>query len=290
MELWDNFKDNISELKDELGITSKSIKKLSDYIILLGGASIVSYALRTKFLGKMIRAVEVPEGNMSTIIVRSNSLKALKEAIIKDQPPLYPGVELKGSDIQVSVFTSPHFGEKLKENSQCRSMEEGSYVLWTKMDLEIPNNGIDLRSFSKEAFVKMAADKAKDEAIQALTHDLVTPIKSVSLMVRLKEYITKRLSRKREGEEEEDSSLSSLASIIDPAASRPAVVVSSPFSLPREISDVSPLEKAEIVDILIDGSDSEIVSLCSRYKNDPSGFRWHAINLLRTRKRFTGKV
>lgn len=36
-----------------------------------------------------------------------------------------------------------------------------------------------------EAFVKMAADKAKDDAIQALTHDLVTPVKTYIIAIHL---------------------------------------------------------------------------------------------------------
>jgi hypothetical protein len=264
--------DKISNIKEEYGINSKSIKKLSDYIILLGGASIVSYALRTRFLGKMLRAVEVPHGNLSTIIVRSNSLKALKEAIIKAQPPLYPGVTLEAKDIRTSVFTPPHFSELILSNFQCRCLEEGSYILWTKMELDIPKNGIDLRSFSKETFAKMASDNEKDNAILAITHNIVT-IDKTSLFDKLWTFLKKKWNTPKEGEVND-----TIARALFPAVRR------------RELNDITQEERSAIVEILIDDVDSEIVSLASKYKGDPSGFRWHAVNLLRTRTRFTGKV
>lgn len=86
--------------------------------------------------------------------------------------------------------------------------------------------------------------------------------------MRLRQYLANKLASlwKKDKSNDDDTEEGTLASmIIDPAASRPAVVASPFGSPPREISDVTPLEKAEIVDILVDGVDSEIVTLCSRY-------------------------
>lgn len=221
----------------------------------------------------MLRAVEVPDGNLSTIIVRSNSLKALKESIIKVQPPLYPGVYLTWGDIKASVYTAPHFAEPVETNWKCRCLEEGSYILWTKMGFDIPKNGIDLRSFSKETFAKMAADKEKDDAILSITHHTITADKRVSLIDRLRKFLVKKWNKPTEGEATE-----TLMQVLFPVVRR------------RELNDITQEERSEVVEILIDGVDKDIVSLASKYKGDPSGFRWHAVNLLRTRKRFTGKA
>lgn len=301
--MWEGIKESATAILDDVADYSKSIKRTSDYIILLGGASIISYAVRTRFLGKMLRAVEVPEGNLSTIIIRTNTLKALKEAIIKDQPPLYPGVELRGEDIRTSVFQAPHFTEKLGPSSRFRTLEEGSYILWTKMDLDIPQTGIDLRSFSKETFLKLAADKAKDEAIQAIIHDLVTPKKKVSWMEQKKQKIRNKLLVLWRGT---NFSLSSLQNRMNPSSSYADLsteLLSDPNNNNNEnennnedpaagggdMIDVTPEERAEIVDRIVDGTDVQFVELCSRYRGDPSKFRWHAINLLRTKKGFNGK-
>jgi len=239
----------------------KRVRKLSDYVILLGGASIVSYALRTRLLGKMMRTVEVPQGDLTTIIVRKNTINALKRSIIQLQPSIYPGVELDVSDIHVSVFHPPHFTEILTSNSQIRALEEGTFLLWSKVGQDIPKHAVDLRSFSKETFAELTAQKERDDAIRAITHSIKTPIRRLSLKVVIRSILVKK---KQEEEEEENSKRAKMEEI-----------------------EITELEKTEIVEILIDNHDKEIISLCSRYRGDPSGFRWHAINILRSRKKST---
>jgi len=127
------------------------------------------------------------------------------------------------------------------------------------MGQDIPRNGIDLRSFSKETFAMMAAQKEKDDAIRAVTYSLTTPAKKVPLLDKLKNLTQKQ--------------------------------VEEPNESPRlQEINITEEEKREIVEILFDDLDKEVVSLCARYNADPSGFRWHAATLLRTRKRFTGKT
>ncbi|EAL62322.1 hypothetical protein DDB_G0290201 [Dictyostelium discoideum AX4] len=143
------------ETLDEDTIITKTIdilgkKRFYEILFLLGSASIISFALRTMYFGKTIRAIEIPDGNLTTLIVRSNSVKRLKKTILQNQPPIYPGVELSDEDIKASAFIDPHFTEPIVSNKDVRRLEDGGYLLWTKSDFEIPRTAVGLKSLMKD--------------------------------------------------------------------------------------------------------------------------------------------
>ncbi|KAM9970512.1 hypothetical protein ACTFIR_002371 [Dictyostelium discoideum] len=143
------------ETLDEDTIITKTIdilgkKRFYEILFLLGSASIISFALRTMYFGKTIRAIEIPDGNLTTLVVRSNSVKRLKKTILQNQPPIYPGVELSDEDIKASAFIDPHFTEPIVSNKDVRRLEDGGYLLWTKSDFEIPRTAVGLKSLMKD--------------------------------------------------------------------------------------------------------------------------------------------
>ncbi|EFA76344.1 hypothetical protein PPL_10109 [Heterostelium album PN500] len=146
-------------------------KRLNEVIFLLGGASLVSFALRTFLFGKTIRAIEIPDGNLTTFVLRNNRVTSLKRTILQNQPPLYPGVTIGVDDIKASAFIDPNFTEPITSNRDVRKLQDGGYVVWTKADFEIPRTSVALKALIKDRdlFIKYSNNSELDKIIRLIS-------------------------------------------------------------------------------------------------------------------------
>jgi len=131
-----------------------------------------------------------------------------------------------------------------------RALEENSIVLWTKMG-DIPRHGVLLKQFSKEDFARLVDQSDRDRAIKAISQPILPPAKKSmwTLVPDLMMFWKKRT--------------------------------------PSAVSEVTPLsdtEKDELIDILVDGKDTQILPLCPLYRDNPFAMRSHSANILRQRK------
>ncbi|EGC36046.1 hypothetical protein DICPUDRAFT_32436, partial [Dictyostelium purpureum] len=179
-EIEDKFEQINEVINDESNDDATAIKKTIDILgrrrfyeilFLFGSASIISFALRTLYFGKTIRAIEIPDGNLTTLVLRSNSVKRLKKTILQNQPPIYPGVELNAEDIKASIFIDPHFTEPIVTNRDVRRIDDGGYVLWTKSDFEIPRTAVGLKSLMKDRdlFLRFSTDAEVDKLVRLIS-------------------------------------------------------------------------------------------------------------------------
>lgn len=115
---------------------------------LVGGSSIVYNAIRSYIFGKVLRAIEYPDGDLHTVKIYRGSLYTLKSLIADTQPPPFPTAFLEPNDIkQVSVFTSPHFTEPIRNDSDVSALSENSWLFWSKEtfeELPIPTRSVKL--------------------------------------------------------------------------------------------------------------------------------------------------
>jgi len=244
MKIIDKILQDINDFRDAVKeISPEGLKKFSDYIILLGGASIVSFALRTRIFGKMVVAVHVPEGNSTTLLIRRNSVPLLKSSIARVQPS-----EIATQNINLSLWIPPHFGEPLVDDLQVKALEEGSIIMWTNLNYEIPRSGVHIKSFPAERFKKLATQNDRDRMIKALAYDL----NSFPSIFRSRIFYFTTFWKRKEEEKYED-----------------------PHLLPEE--------KDHLIDILVDGNDAEINSLCAQYRYNIGGFKYYAAKLIRER-------
>ncbi|GAM25714.1 hypothetical protein SAMD00019534_088890 [Acytostelium subglobosum LB1] len=146
-------------------------KRLNEILLLLGGASLVSFAFRTMIFGKTIRAIEIPDGNLTTIVLRANRVSSLKKTILQHQPPIYPGVHLDVADIKASAFIDPNFTEPILTNRHVRLIDDGGYVIWTKADFEIPRQSVALKALIKdrELFMRYSQNAEIDRIIKLIS-------------------------------------------------------------------------------------------------------------------------
>lgn len=96
---------------------------------------------KTYAFGRVIRAVQFPDGNLLTIKTRAPTMGALKRTLLAAQPPIFPGVVTLPSEIHLAKFTAPHFTEPLTKVSQ---LQDGDFVLWAREGVEIPERGVSL--------------------------------------------------------------------------------------------------------------------------------------------------
>ncbi|KYQ93786.1 hypothetical protein DLAC_05179 [Tieghemostelium lacteum] len=160
-------------------------KRFLEIIFLLGGASFISFYLRTLYFGKTIRAIEIPDGNLMTLVVRSNNYLKLKKQILHTQDPIFPGVDLTSIEIKASAFIEPHFTEPILTNKDVRMIQDGSFIVWTKGDIEIPRTAVALKSLikDKELFMKFSTNAELDKYIKQIS--LFGPPLSPSLNKKL---------------------------------------------------------------------------------------------------------
>lgn len=115
---------------------------------LVGGSSIVFNAIRSRIFGKVLRAVEYPDGDLHSVKIYTGGLYRLKSLIADTQPPPFPTAFLEPQDIkQLSVFTSPHFTEPILNDSDVSALPENAWLFWSKAatdEAPIPTRGVKL--------------------------------------------------------------------------------------------------------------------------------------------------
>lgn len=115
---------------------------------LVGGSSIVFNAIRSRIFGKVLRAVEYPDGDLHSVKIYRSSLYRLKTLIAETQPPPFPTAFLEPQDIkQISLFTSPHFTEPILNDSDVSALPENAWLFWSKDSADeepIPTRGVKL--------------------------------------------------------------------------------------------------------------------------------------------------
>ncbi|EFA86809.1 sigma adaptin [Heterostelium album PN500] len=116
----------------------------------MGGASIVFHGIKTYVFGKLIRTIEYPDGEMVSIIVRTNNINRLKNEILKHQPALFPGVQMDSSDVKfISRWTPPHFTEPCSKNRDLKMVPDGGVIFWSRFE-PIPKRNVTLDIKDKE--------------------------------------------------------------------------------------------------------------------------------------------
>lgn len=115
---------------------------------MVGGSSIVFNVIRSRIFGKVLRAIEYPDGDLHSVKIYRMNLYNLKSLIAETQPPPFPTAFVEPEDIQqISVFTSPHFTEPIRNDSDVSSLPENAWLLWSKDSFEeepIPSRGVKL--------------------------------------------------------------------------------------------------------------------------------------------------
>ncbi|CDF39293.1 unnamed protein product [Chondrus crispus] len=115
---------------------------------MVGGSSIVFNVLRSRIFGKVLRAVEYPDGELKSVKIYRMNLQRLKACIADTQPPPFPTAFLEPEDIkQISVYTSPHFTEPLRNDSDVSALADNSWLFWSKDSYEedpIPTRSVKL--------------------------------------------------------------------------------------------------------------------------------------------------
>jgi len=121
------------------------INKFTAFVITIGGASVVSYSFRHKFFGRTIKAIEYPDGDLTTVQFKGNKLEVLKSLIMKEQPAPYPGIEFEASDIKhMALFVPPSFTEPILKDKDLKKLETESWIFWTRLSEGIPRQGVTL--------------------------------------------------------------------------------------------------------------------------------------------------
>lgn len=146
---------------------------------LVGGSSIIFNALRSRIFGKVLRAVEYPNGELHSIKIYRMNMYRLKELIADTQPPPFPTAFLEPYDVkQISVFTSPHFTEPVRNDSDVSALPDNAWLFWSKDSYDeepIPTRGVKLDGSHISKTPKTREDVTvsdrmlQDEAISAAT-------------------------------------------------------------------------------------------------------------------------
>lgn len=115
---------------------------------LVGGSSIIFNAIRSRIFGKVLRAIEYPDGELHSIKIHNMNMYRLRSLVADTQPPPFPTAFLEPHDIkQINVFTSPHFTEQIRTDSDVSTLPENAWLFWSKDDYDeepIPTRGIKL--------------------------------------------------------------------------------------------------------------------------------------------------
>eukprot|EP00188_Purpureofilum_apyrenoidigerum_P000690 Plantae.Rhodophyta-Purpureofilum_apyrenoidigerum.ctg13227.p1 GENE.Plantae.Rhodophyta-Purpureofilum_apyrenoidigerum.ctg13227~~Plantae.Rhodophyta-Purpureofilum_apyrenoidigerum.ctg13227.p1 ORF type:complete len:230 (+),score=31.83 Plantae.Rhodophyta-Purpureofilum_apyrenoidigerum.ctg13227:158-847(+) len=132
----------------------------------VGGSAIVFNFLRTYVFGKVLRTVEYPDGDLSSIKMHRSNLERLKTVIAKAQPPIFPTAYLSSKDVkQVVLWTPPHFTERIICDSDVYNIPDGSWLLWSKFsesDRPIPRRGVKLEGSSQPIPKKSVTEEQSD--------------------------------------------------------------------------------------------------------------------------------
>ena len=146
---------------------------------LVGGSSIIFNALRSRIFGKVLRTVEYPDGELHSIKIYNMNMYKLRSLIAETQPPPFPTAFLEPDHIkQISIFTSPHFTEKVLTDADVSALPDNAWLFWSKdsyNETPIPTRGVKLdgshvKKKSKSVEVISSDDRVlQDEAIGMAT-------------------------------------------------------------------------------------------------------------------------
>lgn len=144
---------------------------------LVGGSSIVYNAIRSRIFGKVLRAVEYPDGELHSVKIYRSNLYRLKTLIAESQPPPFPTAFIEPEDVkQIAVFTSPHFTEPVINDWDVSALPENAWLFWSKDCVEedaIPTRGVKLDGTHLQ--VKKSSKPKEDPSVleQSLQDDAI---------------------------------------------------------------------------------------------------------------------
>lgn len=156
---------------------------------MVGGSSIVFNVIRSRIFGKVLRTVEYPDGDLHSVKIYRMNLYRLQSLIADTQPPPFPTAFLEPEDIkQISVFTSPHFTEPVRNDSDVSALPENAWLFWSKDSFDenpIPVRGVKLDG----SHVK----KNLPRKPEAVTSELVLQDQAIAIARRIRK--TQQFSR-----------------------------------------------------------------------------------------------
>jgi hypothetical protein len=212
---------------------------------MVGGSSIVFNIIRSRLFGKILRAVEYPDGDLHTIKIHRMNRYRLQTAIAEAQPPPYPTAFVRPEDVrQISIFSSPHFTEPILTDAEVSAVGDNSWLFWSKNSYEeepIPIKGVKLDG---------SHIKKNEPKPVATVADIVLQDRAISLATRIL-----RASKLAKG--------GSVASL--PASSR-----------------FSQWQYDRVVDLAVD-RDAGLLTLARNYGDDEDEFGRHVRRLLQRR-------
>lgn len=156
---------------------------------MVGGSSIIFNALRSRIFGKVLRAIEYPDGDLRTVKIRAMSVYRLQALIAAAQPPPFPTAFLEPEDVkQISLFTSPHFTEPVTIDSDVSALPDNAWLFWSKDSYKenpLPVRGVKLDgSHIKKLESKSKVSTIKDEELQDASISLAQRIRAKSFVNR----------------------------------------------------------------------------------------------------------
>lgn len=156
---------------------------------MFGGSSIVFNVIRSRIFGKVLRAVEYPDGHLNTIRIYRMRLYNLKSVIAETQPPPFPTAFLEPYDIkQISVFTSPHFSEAIASDADVSALAENSWLFWSKDTYQ--QDPIPMRNVKLDGSHILKKSKQPENI---LPNDLILQDVAISLSTKVRK--TQQFSR-----------------------------------------------------------------------------------------------
>jgi hypothetical protein len=114
----------------------------------VGGSSFVFNYLRANLFGKVLRAVEYPDGDLRTIKIHRMKRHRLQTLIADAQPPPFPTAFVTPEDVQqIAVWTAPHFTEHVLTDADVNAIPDNAWLFWSKESSEeapIPRKDVKL--------------------------------------------------------------------------------------------------------------------------------------------------
>lgn len=148
---------------------------------LVGGSSILFNALRSRIFGKVLRTVEYPDGELKTIRIHRMTVHRLKTIIAEAQPPPFPTSYIQPEDIKgIHLFTSPHFTELIKEDSDVNALPDNAWLFWSLDTEPIPRRGVKLDGSQ----MKKRESRPSDDEMQERAFGLARDLRSGTMLTR----------------------------------------------------------------------------------------------------------
>mmetsp|Transcript_8195 Transcript_8195/g.9092 ORF Transcript_8195/g.9092 Transcript_8195/m.9092 type:complete len:213 (+) Transcript_8195:136-774(+) len=144
----------------------------------VGGRRYLFETVKTFVLGKVVKTLQYPNGDLRTVTIRFNTINAVKKAVVNAEPPLYPGVHLEPDDVKgLALFVPPHFTEELRNSYDIRMLTANSWVYWTQVNEMIPTKGMDLENQDRPNIKEYIVDKG----VKAILFFKATPREELAM-------------------------------------------------------------------------------------------------------------